>query len=141
MPPIFHIARASDWQSAQRAGAYALSTRDKTLHDVGFIHCSYAHQVAGVANAIYRGEPDLVLLVIDPALVSAPLRPEPGTPGGESFPHIYGALNLDAVVEVRPYSPLRDGTFRPPRALDPILIDIPAVLYGERVIVRVLDDD
>ncbi|MBV9133272.1 MAG: DUF952 domain-containing protein, partial [Chloroflexi bacterium] len=46
MTPIFHITRSRDWQSARREGIYQLSTRDRTLQDVGFIHCSYAHQVA-----------------------------------------------------------------------------------------------
>ncbi len=66
MTSIFHITRSRDWAEAQLAGSYRLSTRDRTLEEVGFIHCSYAHQVAGVANAVYRGERDLVLLEIDP---------------------------------------------------------------------------
>lgn len=108
------MTRQSDWHAAQRGGAYTLSTRDRTLEDVGFIHCSYAHQVAGVANAIYSGERDLVLLVIDPERLTAPLRPEPPAQGAEAYPHIYGPLNLDAVVDVRPYEPAADGTFQPP---------------------------
>jgi RimJ/RimL family protein N-acetyltransferase len=141
MPRIFHITRSTDWRAAQHAGAYTLSTRDRTLQDVGFIHCSYAHQVAGVANAIYHGERDLVLLTIDPRRLSAPLRPEPAESGGAAYPHIYGPLNLDAVVEVRPYPPSSDGTFLSLSAVDPILLEIPAVLRGERIIVRMLEDD
>lgn len=111
MTTIFHIARSSDWQAARASGVYRLSTRDRTLDDVGFIHCSYAHQVATVANAIYRGERNLVLLEIDLSRLSSPLKPEPATPGGEPFPHIYGPLNVDAVTLVRAYGPGRDGTF------------------------------
>ena len=113
---IFHIARAREWEDACRAGSYTISTRDRTLEDVGFIHCSYAHQVAGTANNFYVGEADLVLLVIDPARLSAPLRPEPPSPGMDAFPHIYGPLDLDAVVEVLPYAPGEDGRFPPPPA-------------------------
>ena len=58
MTVIYHIARARDWQDAHQSGVYQVSTRDRTLQEVGFIHCSYAHQVAGVANAFYQGEPD-----------------------------------------------------------------------------------
>jgi uncharacterized protein (DUF952 family) len=108
------VTRQSDWHAAERNGAYNLSTRDRTLEDVGFIHCSYAHQVAGVANAIYKGEHGLVLLVIDPDRLQAPLRPEPPATGAEAYPHIYGPLNVDAVVEVRSYEPAADGTFSPP---------------------------
>lgn len=111
MTSIFHITRRADWSAAQRLGSYRLSTRDRTLDDVGFIHCSYVHQVATVANAIYRGERDLVLLEIDPTRLASPLKPEPATPGGEPFPHIYGPLNLDAVIAVGPYEPARDGNF------------------------------
>ncbi len=112
---IFHVTRVGDWQAAQRSGSYALSTRDRTLQEVGFIHCSYAHQVAGVANLLYQGEGDLVLLVIDSDRLSAPLRVEPAAHGAaEAYPHIYGPLNLDAVVEVRAYEPPADGSFAPP---------------------------
>jgi RimJ/RimL family protein N-acetyltransferase len=140
MKPIYHITRAGDWEAAQRSGSYQLSTRDRSLEQVGFIHCSYAHQVAGVANAIYQGERDLVLLVIDPGRLTAELRPEPAVPGGERFPHIYGLLNIDAVVETRSYPPKQDGTFGPPKDIDPILIDIPTVMRGERATVRLLED-
>ena len=113
---IFHVTPERDWQAAQQSGSYVLSTRDRTLEEVGFIHCSYANQVAGVANAIYRGEHHLVLLVIDPQRLTAPVRPEPPAPGMEAYPHIYGPLNLDAVIEVRPYQPNEDGSFNPPTA-------------------------
>lgn len=142
MQHIYHITRSSDWASAVREGSYRLSTRDRTLQDVGFIHCSYAHQVAGVANAIYRGERDLVLLVIEADRLEAPLQPEPALPDGvgEAFPHIYGPLNLDAVVDIRPYPPLHDGSFGSPQAVDPLLLDIPTILRGERVNLRLLAD-
>jgi uncharacterized protein (DUF952 family) len=114
MDDIFHITRSADWQAARRHGSYTLSTRDRTLQEVGFIHCSYAHQVAGTANMIFPGQNDLVLLVIDPERLRAPLRQEAATEGGEAFPHIYGPLNLEAVVEVHAYPPKPDGTFGPP---------------------------
>ena len=41
-----------------------------------------AHQVLGVARAFYAGQPDLVLLVVDPGLLAAPLRDEPPVPTG-----------------------------------------------------------
>lgn len=109
---IFHIATAGDWERARRDGAYATSTIGRTLAEEGFIHASQAFQVADVANRYYRGVPDdLVVLVIDPARVRAPVRFErvPGAP--EPFPHIYGPLNPDAVVAARPLAPGPDGTF------------------------------
>jgi len=110
--PIYHIATRSDWARAQRDGEYATSTIGRSLADEGFIHASQATQVADVANSFYRGVPDeLVLLVIDPDLVRAPIRYE-HVPGVEDpFPHIYGPLNPSAVVEATSFAPSPDGTF------------------------------
>jgi uncharacterized protein (DUF952 family) len=102
---IYHIAEAADWAQAQRDGQYTISTRGRTLAEEGFIHASTAEQVPLVAGAYYRGVPDLVLLVIDTERVRPELRYEqvPGQPN--PYPHIYGPLNLDAVLETRPFDP------------------------------------
>lgn len=109
---IFHITSRSQWQQAQAAGVY----RAESLETEGFMHCSRANQVVWVANQFYRGLPDLVLLQIDPAHLAAELRyDEIAT--GEQFPHIYGALNLDAVVAAIALPPRIDGTFELPTAI------------------------
>jgi uncharacterized protein (DUF952 family)/AcrR family transcriptional regulator len=102
VPRIYHITTAAAWNQARGAGSYTDSTRGLTLAQVGFIHCSHANQVPQVAEAYYRGVPDLVLLVIDTQRLGAELRDEDLDQSGQSFPHIYGPLNLDAVVEVVP---------------------------------------
>jgi uncharacterized protein (DUF952 family) len=109
---IYHIAVRADWERALADGAYTRSTVDKTLAEEGFIHASQASQVARTANTYYRDVPgDLVLLVIDPARVGAEVRYE-DVPGAElPFPHIYGPLNVDAVLAVVPLAPGPDGTF------------------------------
>ena len=114
MSRLYHVTAAADWAAARAAGEYRLSTRGKTLEEVGFIHSSHAHQVVPVADAFYRGLPGLVLLVIDPAAVRAEIREEPVPGTGERFPHIYGALNADAVVAVLPFPPGPDGRFTLP---------------------------
>ncbi|HEY1320744.1 MAG TPA: DUF952 domain-containing protein [Streptosporangiaceae bacterium] len=103
MTVIYHIAEAADWERARRDGQYTMSTRGRTLAEEGFIHASTAEQVPLVAGAYYRGVPDLVLLVIDTERVRPELRYEqvPGQP--DPYPHIYGPLNLDAVIETRPF--------------------------------------
>ena len=100
---IYHIATAADWERARRDGQYTTSTRGRTLAEEGFIHASTAAQVAPVANAFYRGEPGLLLLVIDPGLVGAEIRYEHVPGQAQPYPHIYGPLNIDAVVEARPF--------------------------------------
>ena len=113
---IYHVTAADDWQAAQTHGEYRLSTRGKTLEEVGFIHASTAQQVSRVADAIYPGVHGLVLLVIDRQRVRAPIREEGLQPGAERFPHIYGPLNLDAVIQVLPFEPGPDGRFNLPEA-------------------------
>jgi uncharacterized protein (DUF952 family) len=100
---IYHIAEKADWERARRDGQYTMSTRGRTLAGEGFIHASTAAQVPVVADAYYRDAPDLVLLVIDTERVGPELRYEqvPGQP--DLYPHIYGPLNLDAVLETRPF--------------------------------------
>jgi uncharacterized protein (DUF952 family) len=113
---IYHIARASDWAQAQAAGEYTTSTRGRTLAEEGFIHCSASGQVAGVANTFYRGLPDLLVLVIDVGRVRPEVRVEQVTGSDEPFPHVYGPLNVDAVVETRRFEPGPDGRFFFPAA-------------------------
>ena len=100
---IYHIAAVADWEQALRDGQYTISTRGRTLADEGFIHAATAEQVPLVAAAYYRDAPDLVMLVIDTERVRPELRYEqvPGQP--DPYPHIYGPLNLDAVLETRPF--------------------------------------
>ena len=92
----------------QAAGEY----RGDTLATEGFIHCSRAEQVASVANTFYTGRADLALLRIERERVAPGVRDEPS--GGDVFPHIYGPLNLDAVVEVMAFGPGADGRFAGP---------------------------
>ncbi len=109
---IYHIAIRADWERALADGEYTRSSVDRTLAEEGFIHASQASQVARTANRFYRDVAgDLVLLVIDPRLLRAEVRYE-DVPGAElPFPHVYGPLNVDAVIAARPFAPGPDGTF------------------------------
>ena len=100
---IFHLTFAADWEAGRAAGEYRLSTRGRTLDEGGFIHCGFEDQVGRVAKAIFAGTSGLVLLTIDEGRVSAEIRHENLDGGDEVFPHIYGPLNLDAVVKVKSY--------------------------------------
>ncbi|MCR1781766.1 DUF952 domain-containing protein [Nocardioides carbamazepini] len=102
--PIFHLALLHDWEVAQRAGSYTVSTRGRSLADVGFIHASRADQWTGVRDRFYADvtEP-MVLLQIDPALLDVPVVEEAAEPGSDvTFPHIYGPLPVGAVVKAIP---------------------------------------
>ena len=105
METLLHICPRSDWQDAQEVGEY----RAASLAQEGFIHCSTPAQVAATANRFYHGRHGLVLLVIDPSRIGPEVRYEPAD--GSLFPHVYGPLNLDAVVDVQAFEPDGDGTF------------------------------
>ncbi|MBC7808495.1 MAG: DUF952 domain-containing protein [Akkermansiaceae bacterium] len=112
MEPIYHLTGRRDWEDAiANDRPYTLSTLGKTLDEVGFIHCSFAGQVARVANHFYRDQVGLVLLTIDPALLQSPVNVESVAGTDEKFPHIYGPLHRGAVVAVREFAPGPDGVF------------------------------
>jgi len=115
---IYHITSRSAWSEARERGDY----RAESLESEGFIHCSTEAQVIPVAHKFYTGQDDLLLLVIEPALLSSDLKweppagggPPPGVPEGDLFPHVYGPINLDAVVQVFDLQANPDGQFKFP---------------------------
>lgn len=111
---IFHFCPRDTWSAAQAEGEY----RGDTLASEGFIHCSPAEQVHLPANALAHGRTDLVLLEVDPERLASDVRWEPGDPHDPAsmrFPHVYGPIELAAVVAVHDYPPGPDGTFAPMR--------------------------
>ena len=117
---IFHITSRTAWDEAQKCGDY----RAESLTAEGFIHCSTLAQVLPVANNFYKGQSELILLEIEPALLSSTLKweppsggtPPPGVAVGDMFPHIYGPINLDAVIRIVDLASKPDGTFDLPTA-------------------------
>ena len=105
--PLFHLALADEWLAAVRGGEhYDRSTVGASLAEVGFIHCSFAEQVGPTRQRYYADRSDVVLLEIDPdRLVDVEVRVEDLHGTGEAFPHLYGPLPLDAVVEARHLGP------------------------------------
>jgi uncharacterized protein (DUF952 family) len=98
MSEIYHLVTPAAWQAGPDQPYQAAS-----LQSEGFIHCSYAHQVAASANRFYASAGELMVLCIDPDRLSSPLKAEPAT-SGELFPHVYGPINRDAVTSVRTLS-------------------------------------
>ncbi len=111
MDPLYHIASAQGWAQAQRDGEYRMSTRGRSLTEEGFIHASTASQVAPVANAFYAGDHDLLLLVLDPERIQPEIRYEQVPGWADPFPHIYGPLNLSAVLRAVPLEQNAAGQF------------------------------
>lgn len=103
---ILHICERTAWEDAVQRGEY----RAASLDSEGFIHASLPEQVLWVANQFYRDAGPLILLHIDPQRLTASLQYDPV--GEERFPHIYGPINLEAVVEAVAFDPDPDGIFR-----------------------------
>ncbi|MGV0851498.1 DUF952 domain-containing protein [Mycolicibacterium phlei] len=107
---LVHLCSKDEWKDAKANG----ELRPVSLVANGFVHLSTPEQVHLPANRLYVGRTDLVLLHIDPARLSSPVRWEPGVPtdpAGMVFPHLYGALPVTAVINVTDYRPGPDGTF------------------------------
>ena len=92
---IYHVVRKADWEAALEKGFYEAAS----LHTEGFIHNSTREQVAGVLNRYYINEKDLLLLHIDESKLTSPLKYELAPSVNEMFPHVFGPINLGAVIE------------------------------------------
>lgn len=107
MSTILHLAERWRWAAALQAGRYTPAA----FADEGFIHCSEAARVEGVANRLFRGREDLVLLEIDEDRLAAGVRHEDLYGSGELFPHVYGPIEIEAVIDAREIDPGDDGRF------------------------------
>lgn len=93
---IYHVTTTKAWEEALVKQSYLPSDFAKD----GFIHCSIERQIAGVLERFYQGQTGLVKLKIEKVKVQRPVLFELAEDLNELFPHIYGPLNLDSVVEV-----------------------------------------
>jgi uncharacterized protein (DUF952 family) len=92
---VLHIASPADWDAARAAGAI----RPASLQSEGFVHCSTRAQLTATLARHFRGAGDLVLLVLDPAVLGDALRWDESHTG-EVFPHAYAPIPVDAVTAV-----------------------------------------
>lgn len=117
---IYHLALRDEWQAAVDAGEpYERSTLGKSLLDVGYIHCSIAGQVQMIADLVYRGRTDVILLAIDTSRIQSEIRVENLEGGDQRFPHIYGPLPVAAVVSAIAVPRQADGRL----ATEPLTVD------------------
>ena len=108
---IYHIAQATDWQKTSTKEEYKCSSLDIE----GFIHCSKEEQLLSVANSFYKERKDLVLLGLDTNKIRPRVSFENLEGGSELFPHIYGPINMDAILSVHQFVSGEDGLFSFPK--------------------------
>ena len=102
---IYKICPASAWREAERQGVYRGSADD--ARD-GFIHFSTASQVAETLRKHFFGQRALFLVEVDDEALGAGLRWERSR-NDELFPHLYGELDLGAVISVTNLNMRSDG--------------------------------
>ena len=93
---IYHVTTKQEWAIAKANGFYEAAS----LAVEGFIHCSTANQVQGVLDRYFLGKTNLVKLVIDTALLTNELKYELAPSINQEFPHVFGNINLNAIIEV-----------------------------------------
>jgi uncharacterized protein (DUF952 family) len=93
---IFHICLPHDWVTNSQKGFYYHPSIEKE----GFIHCSTAEQLENTIQRFFSDAERLIILEIDPDLLLNELRYEQATDLKESFPHVYGPINIDSIVHV-----------------------------------------
>jgi release factor glutamine methyltransferase len=103
---IIHLCPREEWLQAHQKGIF----QDISLRQDGFIHCSQIEQILEVANRFYQDIPDLILLWINPDQLISKIRWE--TSDSALFPHIYGPINLGAIISVTDLKPDFDGIYR-----------------------------
>ena len=100
---IFKILTPHQWQSFQSEKVFHGSPLD--LND-GFIHLSFAHQWKNVWTKFFKNS-EVILIEINTALLDAEiLKIESNSPGGTQYPHYYGHLTLDMVLDYQKILPL-----------------------------------
>lgn len=104
---LFHITSLAEWKEAKNVGEY----QPEGFARENFIHCSYRHQLLTVANRFYRGQNELVVLLIDSSKINDSVIEENLEGGTELYPHLYGVLSIEAVSNAIAFPCNMDGSF------------------------------
>lgn len=87
--PVYHLAVRTDWEDALATGRYPWSTRGLDHDREGFVHCSFAPQVAGVRAEFYGDLPDAGLVLLRLDADGLPFVVEDG------YPHLFAELPVE----------------------------------------------
>ena len=104
---IFHIVEKDTFKSSINDGEYT----PESIEQEGFIHCSTGHQINDTANRIFGEAGPLFLLIIDTKRVDSEIKYEKDSQTGDKFPHIYGSLNVMAILDKIEIEPDNNGKF------------------------------
>ena len=102
---IFHLTSETVWHRALAEGRFTPPAAD--LSD-GFLHFSTAGQLRESAERHARDRADLCLICVDETVLGADLKWEVSR-NGQEFPHLYGSLPMQAVIDTRAIALDADG--------------------------------
>ena len=114
---ILHMLKRTDWDAAKKSGIY----RPESLDEEGFIHCSQPEMLETVANGLYLGQQDMIVLIIDKDKLTSPLIYEDCYETGHAFPHIYGTITPGVVSHIVDFPCDENGEFKMPKSLVALL--------------------
>ena len=117
---IYHITNENKWEDAKLKGWYYTDSLNKQ----GFIHCSYKEQLIKVANCNYKSSDNLIILEINEGSLKSKLVLEDLYDSGESYPHIYGLINVSSVVSVHIFNKNKEEGFVLPDELKKEILEI-----------------
>lgn len=92
---LFHLTTRDDWNQHKKSGNY----EPESLEEEGFIHCSSGNQVEATANRLFADKDEILLLVIDASMIRDDIKYEEDSETGEKYPHIYGAISVNAIID------------------------------------------
>lgn len=99
---IIHCMQEKSWNKVKNKKSFG----KKDLRKYGFIHCSTIEYFWRVAPNFRHVKESLVLICIDEDKLTSEIKYEDSDNCGRYYPHIYGEINMDSVVQVLPF--LRD---------------------------------
>lgn len=105
---LFHLTTKENWNEHKQSGNY----EPESLDSEGFIHCSSGSQVEDTANRLFAGQDQILLLVIDASMIREDIKYEKDEETGEKFPHIYGPISVNAVIDKIEVRAEDDGQFQ-----------------------------
>ena len=109
-PIAYKVLTADQMDQLEQEGSFPGAPVD--LAD-GYIHLSTADQLAGTIDKHFAGQDGLQLVAVDLEALGNVVKWEESR-GGMLFPHIYGPLTLDVVLDYGPLEYHADGTIRLP---------------------------
>ncbi|NRD77758.1 DUF952 domain-containing protein [Bacillus sp. BRMEA1] len=109
---ITKIIKHKDWEEFKIKGVLS----EDSLINEGFIHCSFFNQSIEVANKYFKNESEVLLLILNPELITEEIKYEKAS-NGQEYPHIYGPLNIGSVIEIVPFVKSAEGFFNLPNEI------------------------